>query len=240
MKSCFYCGAENADEARVCGSCRRSFAAGTTFDRPRTSKLAWQAVASLVCGLLAWFPLTAIAAIVFGHQARKLAHTKGLRGEGMALAGLVLGYAGLILMPLLIYVGAIPLPQWLRPAIEVNEETAIASMRQLTQAIYTYADSYGQAPPSLAALGPAAVSGPSAGAAGLVDAALAEGVKSGYRFSYQPSDVDGDGQFDFFTLRGEPAEPGVTGRRYFFTDTSGVLRSEAGRSATAASPALRD
>jgi hypothetical protein len=240
VKSCFYCGASNPDDARLCSNCRRPFAAGTTFDRPRTAKMAWQAVASLVCGLLAWFPLTAIAAIVFGHQARRLADTRGLRGEGLALAGLVLGYAGLILVPLLIYVGAIPLPQWLRPTVAVNEEAAIAAMRELTQAIYTYADSYGQAPPSLAALGPAGETGPSAAAAGLVDASLAAGAKSGYRFAYQPSDLDGDGQLDVFTLRAEPLEPGKSGQRYFFTDTSGVLRAEEGKPATPASPPLRN
>ncbi len=238
MKLCFYCGAENAADSRVCSVCRRPFAAGTTFDRPARPKLAWQALASLICGLLAWFPPAAIAAIVFGHQARRRAEKAGLGGEGLALAGLVLGYGGLLLLPLLLYLGVIPLREWFPPEAKRNEAAAIASMQQLTQAIYTYADSYGQAPPALQALGPPRQATPSAEAAGLIEAELAEGIQAGYRFRYQPSDVDSDGQFDTFTLQADPLEPGKSGNRYFFVDTSGVLRAESGRPATALSPPL--
>jgi hypothetical protein len=239
VKLCFYCGAENAAEARVCSECRRPFAAGTTFDQPARPRLAWQALASLICGLLAWFPPAAIAAIVFGHRARRRAETAGLGGEGLALAGLILGYGGLLLLTLLVYLDVIPLPEWLRPAAERNEAAAIAAMRQLTQAIYAYADSYGQAPPALQALGPPQQASPNAEAAGLVDSRLAEGFHSGYRFLYQPSDMDGDGKFDTFTLQALPLEPGRSGNRYFFVDTSGVLRAESGRPATVSSPPVR-
>ncbi|MCL6480179.1 MAG: DUF4190 domain-containing protein [Firmicutes bacterium] len=238
MKLCFYCGAENAADNRICATCRRPFAAGTPFDRLAQPKLAWQARASLICGLLAWFPPAAIAAIVFGHQARRRAEKAGLGGEGLALAGLVLGCGGLLLLPLLVSLGVLPLREWFPPETERNEAAAIALMRQLTQAIYTYADSYGQAPPTLQALGPPQQAAPSAEAAGLIEARLAEGIQAGYRFRYQPFDLDGDGKFDTFTLQADPFEPGTSGNRYFFVDTSGVLRAESGRPATASSPPL--
>lgn len=65
---------------------------------PRTSTLA---VVSLVCGLLGWslLPLVgSIAAVVTGHMARaEIRRTPGLDGDGLAVAGLVLGYLAVAL-----------------------------------------------------------------------------------------------------------------------------------------------
>jgi len=63
------------------------------------------AIASLVAGLLAWIssplmvfaiptPLAAIVAIVCGHMARsEIRRNPNIQGNGMAIAGLVLGWA---------------------------------------------------------------------------------------------------------------------------------------------------
>jgi uncharacterized membrane protein len=56
---------------------------------PRTNSLA---VVALVLGFL--FPLT-LAAIPLGHLARRQITRSGERGDGLAVAGLVLGYLGL-------------------------------------------------------------------------------------------------------------------------------------------------
>jgi uncharacterized protein DUF4190 len=58
------------------------------------------AVASLVCGLLWPFCLTAILAVVFGHIAiSAIRRSEGAeRGRGQALAGLILGYMGIALI----------------------------------------------------------------------------------------------------------------------------------------------
>lgn len=55
------------------------------------------AIASLVCGIAAWviFPVVAaIAAVITGHLAKKEIRESGntLGGDGMALAGLLMGY----------------------------------------------------------------------------------------------------------------------------------------------------
>lgn len=52
------------------------------------------ATGSLVCGILEIFTLgmTSIPAVVLGHMARSEIRRTGKRGDGMALAGLVLGY----------------------------------------------------------------------------------------------------------------------------------------------------
>jgi hypothetical protein len=58
------------------------------------------AVAALVCGIGEFFTmgLTAVPAIVLGHAARRQLRRTGQSGEGMALAGLILGWTGLALL----------------------------------------------------------------------------------------------------------------------------------------------
>jgi hypothetical protein len=58
------------------------------------------AIASLACGLvqLVFGPLTAIPAIVFGHVALHQIKRTGEQGAGLALAGLILGWATVILI----------------------------------------------------------------------------------------------------------------------------------------------
>ncbi|HEV2216514.1 MAG TPA: DUF4190 domain-containing protein [Candidatus Dormibacteraeota bacterium] len=61
----------------------------------RTNSLS---IASLVSGVLAWVVcpfLGAILAVIFGHVARGQIKQSGEAGGGMAIAGLVLGYANL-------------------------------------------------------------------------------------------------------------------------------------------------
>ena len=62
------------------------------------------ALASLACGLAQFMvgPLATIPAIVFGHLARHQIKRTGEQGAGLALAGLILGWAAVVLAVLLI------------------------------------------------------------------------------------------------------------------------------------------
>jgi hypothetical protein len=62
--------------------------------RQRTSGLA---IASLACGIcqIGFLLPTGIIAIFLGHAARRRNRRTGERGDGLALAGLILGYLGL-------------------------------------------------------------------------------------------------------------------------------------------------
>lgn len=70
----------------------------------RTNTLA---IASLACGIgqVMAGPLTSIPAIVLGHMARSQIRRTGERGTGLALAGLTLGWAAVILGIVLVLVG---------------------------------------------------------------------------------------------------------------------------------------
>jgi Domain of unknown function (DUF4190) len=55
------------------------------------------AIAALVCGCAQLFfsVLTGIPAVILGHIARRQIRETGENGDGMALAGLILGYVGI-------------------------------------------------------------------------------------------------------------------------------------------------
>ena len=65
------------------------------------------AVASLVCGIAGWlipclFGVPGIAAVVCGHMAlQRLKQQPQLRGRGQAIAGLILGYPGAVVVAIL-------------------------------------------------------------------------------------------------------------------------------------------
>jgi hypothetical protein len=77
------------------------------------------AVASLVTGILTWFslplaflvlptPVCMIAAIICGHMARaEIRRRPGLRGDGMAIAGLVMGWGMVVSIVLAIVVAIV-------------------------------------------------------------------------------------------------------------------------------------
>ncbi len=74
---------------------------------PRTNPLA---IASLACALAQPFTggLTMIPAVILGHTARSQIRRTGEGGSGLATAGLVLGWTGIVMMLLLItvFIGA--------------------------------------------------------------------------------------------------------------------------------------
>jgi hypothetical protein len=75
--------------ARAMPGGRPTYAAAPAV-QPRTSGLA---IASLILSILGCFGLTAIAAVICGHMARKrISRDPSLKGGGMALAGLIIGY----------------------------------------------------------------------------------------------------------------------------------------------------
>ncbi len=72
---------------------------------PRTNQMA---LASMVCGLgqIFFWVLAGVPAIVFGHVARRQIKQTGEAGSGMATAGLVMGYVG-VLGPIIALIAAL-------------------------------------------------------------------------------------------------------------------------------------
>jgi type II secretory pathway pseudopilin PulG len=95
----------------------------------------------LVCGILV-FP--AIIAIILGHIALSQINRSGgtLRGRGMAIAGLVLGYLELVLIPIVAILAALAIPTFNVIQQQANLVKAQNEARQIVVAAKTYASEH--------------------------------------------------------------------------------------------------
>ncbi len=206
-----------------------------------------KAIASLICGLFTWIFPAAVAAIILGHVSlSEIGRSAGrLKGRGMAIAGLVLGYAGLFFIPFILIIAAIAIPNLLRARQAANEASAIGSLRTIDIAAINYSSTYSNGfPPSLAAMDGAGNGSPTCNDSQLIDSALASGLRNGYEFTYVPlgaqilgADAKARGctipGSSSFEAHADPITRGTTGQRSFYTDQTGVIRSETNGPATA-------
>jgi len=187
------------------------------------------ATASLVLGSFFWLLPAAILAIIFGHISLGEINRSGgrLKGKGMAIAGLVLGYTGAAALPVILIMAAIAIPNLLRSRIAANQASAVGSLRTINVAEITYAATYDKGySHALLALAPPSSGSPDADSAGLIDNIFASGAKSGYTFTYEAGATDARGRVTSYTLRADPLTPGSTGQSHYFTDETGVIRQE--------------
>jgi len=220
---------------------------------PGQAQTSGKAIGSLICGILFFFFPTALTAVILGHLSLSdIRHSGGrLVGSGMAIAGLVLGYLGLSIVPMLI-IAAIAIPNLLRARMAANEASAVGSLREINTAAISYSTTYPNGfPPSLDSLGGSEAA--TCDHAELINDALASGNKSGYIFTYTPvyegrvvphvspeaakagcSQAGGTG----FTITADPITRGTSGQRSFYTDQTGIIRSDREGTATADSPPL--
>jgi prepilin-type N-terminal cleavage/methylation domain-containing protein len=139
----------------------------------------------------------------------------------------------LIVVAVILTIVAIAIPNLLRSRIAANQSSAVASLHTLNIAETTYTTTYGMGYSSdmLSLAAPATSSdNPSSAAAGLIDNALAAGVKSGYDFTYSPGAADGSGHIDNYSFTANPVSSS-TGTQYYYTDESGVTRENTTTSA---------
>jgi hypothetical protein len=113
--------------------------------------------------------------------------------------------------------------EWDAAQMESTERAAIEAMKSIADAVETYRRTYARLPDSLANLGPAKRGAANAQTAGLLDAELAAGGRSGYNFRYVIAGASTLGAPAKFALAATPQTYGRTGRRSFFRDVSGGL-----------------
>jgi type II secretory pathway pseudopilin PulG len=111
--------------------------------KPQTDgKAVWSLVLgiiSLLCGIL-----PGIVAIILGHMSRSsIRQGMGrLKGDGMATAGLVMGYISIAAIPLVLIVASVAIPRLLKAKISANDSAAAATVRALDTAQRTYSIIY--------------------------------------------------------------------------------------------------
>jgi len=202
-----------------------------------------KAVGSLILGILAIFPfgfLAGIPAVVLGHLSKStIAKSMGrLKGEGMATAGLIMGYFSVAFVPLILIVAAVAIPNLLRARMAANESAAPSTVRSVNtaQAAYTTqfpAKGYAR---DLATLGPGP-SGTCPGGQGtqahacFLDGTVAAarchaGVwcfKNGYMY-LMTAVCDADGTCSDYVILTTPVTPGSTGNRSFCSTADAIVR----------------
>jgi type IV pilus assembly protein PilA len=163
-----------------------------------------------------------------------------LKGNGLAIAGMVMGYAQVVLIPFILIIAAIAIPNLLRARMAANEASAVGTLRTYNMAIVNYATKCQNVgfPASVQNLGPG--NGDCEGA-NLVSTQLAAPatMKNGYRFFYSPGPADNLGRVVSYTITADPSTDNTTGTRHFFTDDSGVIRASRGEPATSDSRPLQ-
>ena len=260
---CFRCGANMPETATVCPQCGTPVQAapqaapplssspsqGVPVGQPHYAQPSYgqqpqtdgKAVASLVLGIsslaLCLNIFTGIPAIILGHISRSnIRKSMGrLTGDGMALAGLIMGYISIAFIP---FMAAIIIPNLIRARISANEAAATSHVRTIDTTQVTYSTTYPNAgyAPGLATLGGAPCSSePSAEKACLLDNVLAcpEGVsgvpctKDGYRLTLTgiPSGCGGEAnQCTDFVIFATP-ESSATGRKDFCSTADMIVHS---------------
>jgi type IV pilus assembly protein PilA len=237
---CSRCGQSMPEGATLCAACGQqagladtplaglsSQATAGMPGPPVPQKTSGMAIASLIFGILfIFFPLS-IPAVVFGHIALSQIKRSGgrLGGRGLAIAGLVLGYLGIAMIPLILIIAAIAIPNLLRARIAANEASAASTVRSIDTAQVTYQATYpaiGYAR-DLASLGGAEPCTSSQATACLIENQIAVATASpglhGYIFATMTS---GDGSQ--YLVTAVPIVPNQTGRRSFCSIEDGVVR----------------
>jgi hypothetical protein len=113
--------------------------------------------------------------------------------------------------------------EWDSAQIESTEKTAIDSLMTVADAVEKYRRTYARLPDSLANLAAPARGAATPDAAGLLDADLAAGARSGYNFRYVIATNSTLGAPAKYALAATPQVYGRTGRRSFFRDQDGVV-----------------
>ena len=226
---CLKCGTALAEGAYFCPKCgadNSSRAITPTMSTPgapatpaQPQQTSGMAIGSLVCGLFPFFILPSIAAVVLGHMAlSQIKRSAGrLKGSGMAIAGLVLGYGSVAVIPIILIIAAIAIPNLLRARIAANESSAAVSIRTLSTAEITYSTAHPEKgfTCTLSDLKDDKI----------VETQLAGGSKYGYIFELVGCKAENpDGPITQYHVIAYPITKNTSGIKAFCSDETNVVR----------------
>jgi type IV pilus assembly protein PilA len=140
-----------------------------------------------------------------------------IKGDGVAIAGLVLGYVGVGAIPGILIIAAIAIPNLLRARMAANEASAVSGIRILNAAELGYSVSHPKDgfTCSLSTLADA----------GLFSGPLAKGQKDGYAFELNGcTPEDGDAANRHYQVVAYPLREHQTGIRAFCSNESMVVK----------------
>jgi prepilin-type N-terminal cleavage/methylation domain-containing protein len=156
----------------------------------------------------------------------------------------------LIVVAIILIIAAIAIPNLLRSRIAANEASAVGSLRTINTAEVSYASTYPNIgfATSLAVLGPGATAGATSTSANaaLLDNVLGNSTctsttcpKSGYNFYITATAGTAGAPTSTYSSNANPLTVDQTGKRYFYSDASGVIRYNTTATSTSADAALQ-
>lgn len=227
---CLGCGNSIPEGERYCGVCGRDSQAGASVAAvdpqvafglaPETSG---KAIFSLVCGILFIILPFSVIAVIFGYIAlSEIGKSPGrLKGRGLAITGIVLGYVGVAFIVGLFGLGIYEIRKDQREvnnaAFATSEGSVVSSMRTLNMAEIAYGQAHRNAGYTCSLSQLAGVWG--------ISKDLAGGKKNGYQFELQncvPSKPGGP--VAKYQLLAYSADPVRAGAPAYCTDESDLIR----------------
>lgn len=227
---CLGCGNSMGEGEQFCSACGRDSQAAASIPRidpevafglpPQTSG---KAIFSLVAGFLFIILPFSIVAVIFGYIAlSEIRKNPGrLKGRGLAITGIVLGYVGVVFIVAFIGVGIYGIRKAAKEiqtaAVTAHEDSVVSSVRALNTAEIAYGQAHQDAgyTCSLADL---------AGVWGIHDD-LAGGKKKGYVFELKNcTAAKPGGPISRYQLLAYSAEPGKAGAAAYCSDESDTIR----------------
>jgi type IV pilus assembly protein PilA len=192
---------------RVAHHCCRAF--------PERPNYGWQSCCERVLGVcsIVLSIFAGIPAIVLGHMSRSsIRRSRGQRKGGeMAMAGLVMGYISLALLPIMMAIFAIAIPNLFRATIASNEASALNTLRSINFAAASYQVEHAEYPASLQELSAASLFP-------LDSEVAALGIHNGYVFTFKRTPTANG-----YVIHADPLSM-VSGQRHFYSDATGTIR----------------
>ncbi len=140
----------------------------------------------------------------------------------------------MIVIAIILIIATIALPKLNRAKMYAHETAAIKTLQTIHTAQTQYQSQFGRFATSLAELGPPQSGQPGPQAADLIETSLAQGEKSGYKFTVT-------GNQSGYVISAVPVAYNSTGSRTFYSDQTMQIRQNYGpEPATAQSPELRN
>jgi type IV pilus assembly protein PilA len=147
----------------------------------------------------------------------------------------------LIVVAIILIIAAIAIPSLVQSKMTANEASAVQTIRDFNTAQSMYAIQYGQGfSTNLSSLG--GTTGPATSTNSLLipdPVAQTPNIKDGFKFTYVVTASNGpNGTPSAYTINADPVTPGYSGRRWFFSDESFVIRQNPATPATANDPSI--
>ncbi|MFI5096349.1 MAG: prepilin-type N-terminal cleavage/methylation domain-containing protein [Candidatus Acidiferrales bacterium] len=146
----------------------------------------------------------------------------------------------LIVVAIILIIAAVAIPSLIQSKMTANEASAVQTLRDINTAESVYSIQFGGGfSPDLKSLGGTSGSPTPANALLIPDPVAQTGQKQGFTFTYVVTGNNGPGGSPSnYTVNADPTTPGTSGRRWFFTDETFVIRYNTTGSATANDPAI--